>query len=402
MCGNLKFYLSIVVGILFLVLYGCAPKPTPPVSIQDNPYHHYLQGMELIEKGEIASAEAKFNRALALDPNFARAYAGKALVLAIKAENMKDLKHKAVEVEKALKSLKKADKTAKEPSEKFAVYVTAIRVYTHAKPKKWLSKAVKYYKKALELEEISEKDLIYYKTKASLYYFMGKAYLEAYEFRKAEEMFAEVLNSPPGKWHPKAEELYRKVQKIVRASAQYTLTNVAKKIAVKDRIVRADVAVLLVDELHLDKFFAGRIPSTNKPEPEFIPADILNHVFKDEILTVISWKIRGLEPVYDPVTKAYLFKPDEPLTRKELAFILEDLLIKITGDQTLATKFFGQTVSPYPDVPPTAPWFNAVMNVVTRGLMETDLSGAFRPNDYVDGAELLLAIVRLRNIMNIY
>jgi len=339
---------------------------------------------------------------LALDPNFARAYAGKALVLAIKAENMKDLKHKAVEVEKALKSLKKADKTAKEPSDKFAVYVTAIRVYTHAKPKKWLSKAVKYYKKALELEEISEKDLIYYKTKASLYYFMGKAYLEAYEFRKAEEMFAEVLNSPPGKWHPKAEELYRKVQKIVRASAQYTLTNVAKKIAVKDKIGRADVAVLLVDELHLDKFFAGRIPSTNKPEPEFIPADVLNHVFKDEILTVISWKIRGLEPVYDPVTKAYLFKPDEPLTRKELAFILEDLLIKITGDQTLATKFFGQTNSPYPDVPPTAPWFNAVMNVVTRGLMETDLSGAFRPHHYVDGAELILAIVRLRNIMNIY
>jgi tetratricopeptide (TPR) repeat protein len=388
--------------LIMLVFYGCAPKPKPPMSIEDNPAHHYLQGMELIEKGEISAAEVKFDRALALDLNFARAYAGKALIAAIKAETMKDLKHKAVEVERAIKTLKKAYKTAKKPSDKFAVYVTGIRVYTHAMPKDWLSKAKKCYNKALEQENFSEKDLIYYQSKTSAYYFMGKAYLKAYEFRKAEEMFAKVLSFSPGKWHAKADALYRKVQKIVRATAHYTLTNIAKKIAVKDKVVRADVAALLVDELHLDKLFAGRIPSVNKPKADFIPPDILNHIFKNEILTVISWKVRGLEPIYDPATKAYLFKPDTPLTRKELAFILEDLLIKLTGDQSLATKYFGQTKSPYPDIPPSAPWFNAVMNVVTRGLMETDLSGTFRPNDYVDGAELLLAIMKLRNIMNTY
>ena len=34
--------------------------------------------------------------------------------------------------------------------------------------------------------------------------------------------------------------------------------------------------------------------------------------------------------------------------------------------------------------------------------MEPDLSGAFRPDDYVDGAELILAVMRLRNVMNIH
>jgi hypothetical protein len=40
--------------------------------------------------------------------------------------------------------------------------------------------------------------------------------------------------------------------------------------------------------------------------------------------------------------------------------------------------------------------------VVSRNLMETGLSGAFRPEDVADGAELLLAVMRLRDAMNIY
>ena len=82
------------------------------------------------------------------------------------------------------------------------------------------------------------------------------------------------------------------------------------------------------------------------------------------------------------------------MKRKELAFILEDLLTKITGDEKLATAYFGQQRSQYPDVSPSSPWFNAVVNVVSRNLMETGLSGAFRPDDVADGAELLLAVMR--------
>ncbi len=388
--------------VLGLVLACAKPKPKP-VSLEDTPQHHYLQGMELVEEGKIDEAEQRFDRAVYLDPDYARAYAGKALVYAIRAGSQRDKEHAAVDLERALDYLKKACKKAKDDTDKFSVYVTAIRVYTEGHPDGWLDRAKEYYDDAMELEKVDEGGLIYYQTKAAAPYFMGIAYYKAYAFHKAEEMLGRVLSMKPGKWHDPADRLYKKIQKILRASAEYTLTKVAKKIAVKDRVGRGDVAALLVDELHLDKFFAGRISSrTNRPEPDFVPADVVNHMFRREIMTVLKWHIRGLEPQYDPTTKAYLFKPDEPLKRKELALILEDLLIKITGDQSLATKYFGADHSPFPDVPPTVPWFNAVMNVVSRGLMETDLSGDFRPDDYVDGAELLLAIMKLRNVLHNY
>jgi hypothetical protein len=178
---------------------------------------------------------------------------------------------------------------------------------------------------------------------------------------------------------------------------------VAKRIAVKDQVVRGDVVALLVDEIHLDRFFAGRIPVRSKePKASFVPADVSNHIFKSEILTALKWTLRGLEPLYDKTSQAYLFFPDRPISRKQLAFVIEDLLIRIIGDEALSNKFFGQAQSPHPDVPGSAPWFNAVMNAVSRGLMEPDLSGEFRPDDVTDGAELLLAIMRLRNVMNIY
>ena len=117
---------------------------------------------------------------------------------------------------------------------------------------------------------------------------------------------------------------------------------------------------------------------------------------------MMKWGVRGLEPVYDPTTRAFLFKPDIGLTRKEFALILEDVLIKLTGDQKIATAYFGQERSPFPDVRPSDAWYNAALNATTRGIMEPELSGEFRPNDLVDGAEAILAIRVLRQRMNIY
>ncbi|RKX60293.1 MAG: S-layer homology domain-containing protein [Thermodesulfobacteriota bacterium] len=391
-----------MIGLMFIIVACAKPKPAP-VSIEDNPVHHYLQGMEAIEKGKIKEAENHFDRALYLDKNYSPALAGKSLVLAIKAGKQKDIQHKAVDMKKMFSFLKRAKKKADDDSQKFIYHVTAIRVYTESHPKDWLENAEDHYKDALKLKKVDEAKLPYYQTISAAHYFMGLAYYKAYKFKKAEETFAKVISDKPDKWHDKADNLYKKVQKIVRACAQYTLTDVAKKIAVKDKVTKGDVAALLVDELHLDRFLAGRIPiKSHMPKADFIPNDILNHPFKDEIITVIKWNIRGLQAQYDPLTKAYLFEPQKPIKRKELAFILEDLLIKLTGNEHLATAYFGTEKSPFPDVPVNVAWFNAVMNVTTRGLMEPDLSGEFRPDEYVDGAELILALMKLRNVMNIY
>ena len=50
--------------------------------------------------------------------------------------------------------------------------------------------------------------------------------------------------------------------------------------------------------------------------------------------------------------------------------MIEDILIRIAGDRTLATRYVGNR-SPFPDLRADLPYFNAVMAVVTsRGIME--------------------------------
>jgi len=394
--------LTLILGFIWLV-GGCGPKHmATPISEEDNPAHHYLMGMQMIDKGNLSEAQSRFDRALELDAKYAPAMAGKALVAACKTGETKDKAHQSVELERALELLDKAKDEAEGDSQRFIAEVTGIRVYTHARPKKWLKDAEGCYKHAVKLDKVKTEDLPYYRNKEAAPYFMGVAYYKDYRFRDAEDMLARVMGASPGRWHEPAGKLFKKVHKIIRASASYTLTDVAKRIAVKDEVGRADVAALLVDEVHLDRLMAGRLGPTQKEKPaDFVPADVRNHLFKSEILIAQKWGLRGLEPIYDKTSKAYLFFPDKPVSREELAFILEDLLIKITGDESMATRYFGQKNSPYPDVAPTDASFNAVMNVVNRGLMEPDISGTFRPDDNTDGAELLLSVMRLRNVMNV-
>ena len=291
----MKRFLVYLLAVSFVwIAAGCAKKHVTPISEEDNPAHHYLMGMDLVEKNNLSEAAVQFDRATALQPDYAPAMAGLALVSALRAETEKDGEHRAVEMKRALDQLDKAEDKAEGDSQKFAVFVTGIRVYMHARPKDWIEKAEKQYKKALKQDEIKTEELPYYKGMEAAHYFMGEAYFSALQFQDAENALGKVLASAPGKWHDKANALYKRLQKIIRASANFTLTGVAKKIAVKDEVSRADVAALLVDELHLDKLLAGRIPVPEKKEANaFVPADIQNNLFKPEILIALKWGLTG-------------------------------------------------------------------------------------------------------------
>ena len=77
--------------------------------------------------------------------------------------------------------------------------------------------------------------------------------------------------------------------------------------------------------------------------------------------------------------------------------MVEDILVKVTGEQKLKTRFFGQN-SPYSDVRNDVPYFNAVQTVVTRKLMapKNDIRGLFAPMDPVAGVDALQVIHRLK------
>ncbi|KAA0258135.1 S-layer homology domain-containing protein [Deferribacter autotrophicus] len=401
---NILLLFTVITAFIFV---SCSKPKTVCNLPTDNPQHNYFTGMELLEKGDVNNANMKFERSIQCDPKYSPGYAGKSLALAMIANTKNDMGEKQVWVERSLESLKKAKKYAKNKAQEYVYYVTAIRTYTELRIEDWLDKVKDFYDDAKDIEKrVNFNELPYYQGPEALEYFMGVAYLKGEKFQKARDAFAGVLNmSRQSKWHASANTMWKKADKIVRAMAGITVGNVGKKIAVKDAVSRADFAALLVDELRIEKIMEGRIPVKSKiakMNPEFIPADILNNPFRPEIEIVLKWNIRGLSPIYDETTKAYLFFPNKPLTRKEFALILEDVLVKLTGDESLPRKYFGQENSPYPDVRATAPWFNAVMNVVTRGLMETELSGEFRPDDYVDGAEALLAIRVLRQTLNVY
>lgn len=394
-------YMSVLIGLLAVVaLAACGVRGVEPDSPEDTPPNHYLHGMELVDAGRLAEAQLRFARALELDPRYAPGFAGEALVAAMGAPDQPYAEHRAFELDKFRSLLDKGYARAETPVDKFIVAVTGIRAETSAKDDQWMRYAEKWHEKGRVIKDVDEDGLPYYRDVEALDYFMGKARFEAGEYLKAKDLLGTVVGSAGNKWHQPANELYARIQKIELATANYSVTGVSRTIAAKDAVSRADVAALIVSELNLPKLF-GKLTALT-PEADFIPADVAGNPFKSEIVEVLKWNVRGLEPVYDAAARAELFKPGAPLSRKEMALTLEDILIKVSGDESLSGKYFGQEASPYPDVKPTEACYNAVVNAVTRNLMETDLSGAFRPDDNLNGAELLLAVVRLRNAVNVY
>ncbi len=402
----MKKWLNVPILFLGLLLaaFGCAKPATRCVSPEDNPTHHYLQGMELLDDKKIDDASAKFERALYCDDEFGPGYAGAAVAGAVKIASIQG-KAEQADSDKVYQNLKLAFKYSETKEDEFAAYLGSMRVYTSLKPKKWLSKVEDDYRNAMKLK-VDEKKIVYYEGREGATYFMGVAYLEARNFEPARDMFSNVLGGRrDSKWNAPADRYWKKTDKIVRALAGITVGDVGKEIAVMDSVSKGDMAALLVDELRIDKLFAGRIPvrsDTDRINPDFVPSDLNNNPFRDEALIMMKWKIRGFQPVYDTASKSYMFKPNEKMTRKEFALALEDILIKITGNEGLSSSFLGHQKSPFPDVPSTSAWYNAVMNVTTRNIMETELSGEFRPDDAVDGAEALLAVRILRQRLNIY
>ncbi|HAK89031.1 MAG TPA: S-layer protein [Nitrospiraceae bacterium] len=391
----------LAMGVLLAAfIFGCAPQEAAKcTSPEDNPQHHYLMGMKALEEGKIDVAQSKFERAVYCEDKFAPAYSGLAIVTAERAKRQTDAGFRKVETTRALDNLKKAEKLADTAEDKFDHLTAGIRVYTTLKTSEWLKKAEEAFGD-IRMLKLDERKLVYYQGTEAADYFMGIAYLEALEFRQARDKFADVLKAKrEGKWHEKAEKAHKRVDKIVRAMAGITVGDVGKQIAVKNSVTRADLAALLIDEMKLDKLFARFIPQSKLDAimPEFIPADILNHHFREEILTLMKWKIRGFEAPQDPVTKAPLFKPDSVVKRVEMALMLEDILIKIVGDENVATRYYKNSVSDFADVEATKYYSNAVKTVVSTGLMETEKGypPEFRLFVPVDGADALIAIREL-------
>ncbi|MCX5821507.1 MAG: S-layer homology domain-containing protein [Deltaproteobacteria bacterium] len=383
-----RFLVVLTAGVLMI---SCGPKAQQPLSQLDTPEQHTFTGIRLLDQEKFADAGREFELALRLDPRYARAHAGIGLVKACQGD-----------FTGGLESLKQAEKHTRSDQEKIFVLVGFIRVYTlsHSvclrigtvcKPDEaWLAYSKDAFDRAVLIDPKA----------ASAYYFMGEAYLAALDLDQSGRMFSRVLDLN-GEYIKEADGRWKLVQKIQRAMPG---TATGKKIALVERITRADAAALFLEELKIDVLYARRTPKTfdtafKDPEKakstaagRTSAADIGSHPLRADIEGMIRIGMRGLE-VYPDGN----FRPDELVDRATYAMMIEDILIKISGDNALATRFIGGS-SPFPDLRADLPYFNAVMVVTSRGLMEARdmVSGAFSPLEPVGGADALLVIRKMR------
>ena len=113
---------------------------------------------------------------------------------------------------------------------------------------------------------------------------------------------------------------------------------------------------------------------------------------------VLRLAVRGLEPAPD-----HKFFPNGKVTRAAYALMIEGILIRVNGDENLATSLFGAR-SPLRDPCNDLPYFNAVMVVTSREIMEAkDLTtGEFASMDTVSGADALLIIRKFKDELRFF
>jgi Tfp pilus assembly protein PilF len=372
----------ILLAALTVVTGGCATKTAPSTSIMDSPEYHYTNGLKYLDNGQIDEAMRSFDRAVAMAPKAPLGYIGKGLVFGKKGdfkaafdnmEKAKDLEEKGIEAR-----------------------IGMIRLLSMQRGEDWTMKAEKEFKAANDKEPGS----------ARLHYYMGIAYKMAFDFDKAAGSFRTVLDLNKD-FTSEANIEWALIQKIQRAAPGSVI---GKNIALIDKIDRADVAALFDQELNLEKLFTKRgaktydtsfkapteatatAMTTEKSVKMEAATDIADHWLKPSIDTMIRLQVRGLEPGPN-----HTFEPDKLITKAEFALMLEDILIKVSGDEKLATKYIGAT-SLFPDVRNDHYAFNAVMTAASRGFLEADkATGEFNPGAAVSGADALLTIREFKN-----
>jgi len=364
---------------------GCGTKAIKEESVLDTPDNHFNRGMVEFERENLTTALAEFQRAKALNPNYAEAYSGMALVFAKNG----DFK-KAYEL--AAEGIDKNDQSVD-------CRIIKGRVITmERKGDDWVEKAAKEFERAIKISPNSSK----------AWYFLGITYKEGFQFNKAVIALSKVVELK-GPYSAEANSEWELVQKIERAKPG---TKVGAKIALISKIDRADLAVLLMEELKLmtliekkrapvyDTGFRApddptKMEATKVTQME-AATDISGHWAVNWIKDIIKAQVPGLEPYPD-----HTFRPDDYITRANYAQVMQGIMIMVTGDESLATKYIGEN-SRFPDVPGSHFAYNAMALMVDRGIMSADkITGAFELNKNMSGADALLAIRDFQNALRI-
>ena len=228
--------------------------------------------------------------------------------------------------------------------------------------------------------------------KTEISWYRAHAYLEAGDMVAARKVLTSILETNRGIWLEPAMAEIEQIQMVERAGPG---SDLGKQIGFKETITRGELAVLLVEELKIGELFAKRSPTwaeDTSSKDITRPSDIDYSWSRPWIEEVLGLGVHGLEPFHDGT-----FHPDEPITRAHYALVNQGVLVLLSGDNSLTTRYIGES-SRFPDLRADHYAYNAVALSIERGIMKVDRrSGAFRPDDGVSGAEALVIIRELQN-----
>lgn len=379
-----RIVMPVVFAASLGLLAGCGPKVTPPASPLEDPVVHFNQGKRLLNRGDVGGALAEFQRAQAIAPNYAPALAGLALV-AVEREDW-------AKAEDYIHQAKSKDENCVD------AYVARIRLLSRQQiGANWFSQREDWI---TQVDEEAQRALRTSPNNEEVNYYYGIAQKRALQFDNAARSFGAVV-AAKGDFSERADREWKLMQKIQRAAPG---TRLGKKIALVDELTRAELAVLFVDEMKLEEVLQKRTPiryeTANQPPtltpgtrarmPDDIGGNWAERFIRDAVrLGAIEAKPTGK------------FDPDQPVTRAEFAYLCQNMIVLITQDNSLLTRFIGEATQ-FPDVRADNWAYNAISLCASRGIMTGDtITGRFNPQGTITGADALLMIRQLQNALQI-
>ncbi|HDS02307.1 MAG TPA: tetratricopeptide repeat protein [Firmicutes bacterium] len=364
----MKRLYAVIILLAVVFMAGCGPERKQE-SIMDTPESHYKEGMKYIEVQQWDKAFNEFTLAKTLDAKYAPAYEG--MAYAYLGEGKND------------SALKMAKECISKDSKYWKGHIVMGKVYLAMDEPK---DALKSFTRAHKLNERSEVTTR----------MVGYAHYRLGEYEDARSWYTNALqlksnDTATMKYLDELNEMQMAVAGMGKA---------ARRIAMSPAITRADAAALFVDEINVENLFkkeenkgfqeygAGNEPQEDLNLPDVAP-DFWAYSFISKVVE------GGIIDVYPDGN----YHPERAITKADFAVFISRVLMKIADDPKMATQFIG-TPSPFADVPGSHFAFNAIMICTSRGILDTDISGNFGIDEKVPGRKAIMAIKKLKTILN--
>lgn len=367
-----KTTLSVSVVFVFaaVLMTACAGR-IEQQSVLDTPEAHYQAGMELLRQQKVEEARAEFEYAIGLDRSFAPGYEGIGLC------------------ELEWGRGREAEREFKRSLDRDRRYVPAHvglgRAYNmQDRPRP----AIRSFEDAIEINS----------RYADAYEYLGQTHVQLRDFDSAVDTYRRGIGVLPD--NTALNDSWQRVSEIQRATIG--VPERYMEIALTEAVSRAELAVLLNEELDLEGIFQKRTQEEARfvapgqqqaqAQRQTVPNDVASDYWaRVQIEQAVKFGAMDLFP-------DGTFRSNQVVTRLDLALLIQRVLVEAFDDDSLKSKFFGNT-SPFPDVMSTHFSFNAVMLATTRGIMDGKPDGTFLMEGTLPGHEAILIIRNLKGAL---